>query len=110
MRRLIVLGAAFGAAACGYAADRIASELTRFGLDEARAECIGQRLEAVLTIDQLRQLAAAARAYGTGDADPGSLTPSDLVRVAGEIRDPAVPLAVVRAGAGCGLSVMDVLG
>ena len=54
---------------------------------------------------QLRQLGRAAKAYRTGDTDPTHLTSSDLVRVAAQMKDPAVPLAVVRTGLRCGVAV-----
>ena len=109
MRRLIILGAALAVAACVNPSARIAGALTRHGLDSSRAQCIGDRLERDLSVDQLRQMAAAARAYGRGDSDPRRLTGSDLLRVAGELHDPAVPIAVGRAALGCGVRLSDVL-
>ena len=108
-RSLLILTTFAAAAACMDVSGRIAGELTRYGLDEHRAECVGERLEADLSADQLRQLAAAASAYGRGASQPQRLDPGDLLRVAGEIRDPAVPLAVGRAGVRCGLRLSDVL-
>ena len=108
-RSLLILATCASAAACMDVSGRIAGELMRYGLDEQRAECVGERLEADLSADQLRQLAAAARAYGRGDTQPQRLDPGDLLRVASEFRDPAVPLAVGRAGVSCGLRLSDVL-
>lgn len=101
MRRTLTACAALAAAACAGPSARIATALTEAGLDAARAECVGSRLEGDLSLGQLRQLAAAARAYRAGDSTPGRLTLSDLIRVAGQIRDPEVPLAVARAAARC---------
>ena len=67
------------------------------------------RLAGDLSSDQLRELAAAARAYGRNDPNPGRLTVADLVRVAGALRDPEVPVAVGRAAVSCGLRLSDVL-
>lgn len=108
---IIAMSCAIAAlAGCASPSTRIAAELGRYGLDARRAECVGQRLERDLSITQLRELAAAARAYGTNDTTPGRLTVSDFTRVAATMRDPAVPIAVLRAGSGCGVTVLDVLG
>ena len=37
------------------------------------------------------------------DPNPRQLTVGDLMRVAGELNDPAIPLAVGKAAAGCGV-------
>lgn len=42
-----------------------------------------------------------AAAYRKGDVDAGALTSADLLRVAGEIKDPAIVLAVGKAAATC---------
>ena len=90
-------------AACTTPATRISTGLQRYGLDAQRSECIGTRLQGDLSLGQLQQLGRAATAYRNGDATPGVLTVSDLLRVAGELRDPAIPLAVGKAAAGCGV-------
>lgn len=100
VEKTIVLGAVL-LAACAAPATRISSGLQRYGLDDARADCVGTRLQNDLTIGQLQQLGRGAAAYRTGDADPGTLTPTDLLRVAGEIKDPAIVLAVGKAAAAC---------
>ena len=82
---------------------RISTGLQRYGLDEQRATCVGDRLSNDLSLGQLQQLGRAASAYNKGDSDPTRLTPSDLFRVAGEIKDPAVAIAVGKAAAGCGV-------
>jgi hypothetical protein len=109
MRWLILAGAALSVAGCVNPSSRIAGELGRYGLDNTRAQCVGDRLEADLSMAQLKELAAAARAYGRNDPNPRRLTGADLARVAGEIRDPEVPLAVGRAAVRCGLRLSDVL-
>lgn len=110
MRAIVAVCGLLAASACVNPSARIATELTRYGLDSGRAQCVGQRIERDLSVPQLQELAGAARAYGADDATPGRLTVSDLVRVAHAIRDPEVPLAVARAAAGCGVSVADVVG
>jgi hypothetical protein len=109
MRWLVLAGMALGAGGCVDASGRIAGELGRYGLDATRAQCVGDRLEADLSTAQLQELAAAARAYGRDDPNPRRLTGSDLARVAAEIRDPAVPLAVGRAALRCGVRLSDLL-
>ncbi|MET0269049.1 MAG: hypothetical protein ABW173_01355 [Sphingomonas sp.] len=87
--------------ACAAPATRISTGLQRYGLDAPRADCVGTRLQSDLSLGQLQQLGRAAAAYGKGDANPGVLTVGDLLRVAGELKDPAIPLAVGKAAAGC---------
>ncbi|TVV75753.1 hypothetical protein [Sphingomonas solaris] len=88
--------------ACAAPATRISAGLQRYGLDEQRADCVGTRLQGDLSLGQLQQLGRAAAAYQKGDTTPGVLTTGDLLRVAGELKDPAIPLAVGKAAAGCG--------
>ena len=89
--------------ACAAPSARISTSLQRYGLDAARADCVGGRLQADLSILQLQQLSRAAAAYRQGDTTPAALTTGDLVRVAGEIEDPAVAIAVGKAALGCGV-------
>lgn len=89
------------AAGCVDSSARIASELVKAGLDEQRAQCVGQSLERDLSLNQLRQLANAARAFRTNDSTPGRLSASDLLRVSAEVRDPAVTIAVAKAAGSC---------
>lgn len=100
-RNVLALAVLAAVAACTSASDRIAGELVKAGLDQARAECVGESLERDLSLTQLAQLAAAARAYRNNDSTPGQLTASDLLRASTEVRDPAVPLAVAKAAGRC---------
>ena len=99
---LIVLGA-LTLSACAAPATRISTGLQRYGLDAERSDCVGSRLQGDLSLNQVQQLGRAAAAYRKGDTTPGVLTVSDLLRVAGEIKDPAIVLAVGKAAAGCGV-------
>jgi hypothetical protein len=110
MRHFIWLCSAAALAACATPSNRIAQELGNYGLDPARSSCIGQRLERDLTNAQLLELAASARAFAQSERPPGPLTASDLLRVARSVRDPAVPVAVVRSASACGVTIADVLG
>ena len=91
------------AAGCASPSSRIAAELTRYGLDQKQAVCVGERLERNLSIAQLRQLAGAAKAVSEGDTTPGRLTGSDLFRAASRLEDPKVPIEVAKAARRCGL-------
>lgn len=91
-----------GLASCAAPSTRIATALERYGLDAPRSECVGNSLSDHLSIGQLQSLGRAASAYRKGDTTPGVLTMSDLIRVAGEINDPKIPLEVARAGVTCG--------
>lgn len=105
-RALPILMVAFAFAllpACARPADRIATSLTAYGVPEARAVCVGERLQRDLSISQLRQLSALVRAYRAEDPNPDRLTGEDFLRVASRVRDPQVPLAAARAAASCGL-------
>jgi len=101
---LLLAATAMTVSGCAAPSQRISTGLQRYGLDSARADCVGRTLSSDLSIGQLQQLGQAAAAYRKGDTTPGALTLSDLVRVAGEIRDPAIPLAVVKAGAACNVT------
>ncbi len=98
---MTVLLAAVTLGACAAPATRISSGLQRYGLDEQRADCVGTRLQSDLSLGQLQQLGRAAAAYNRDDTTPGALTVSDLIRVAGELKDPAIAVAVGKAAAGC---------
>ena len=99
----IVLGVGLAVTACAAPSQRIATGLERYGLDSQRSTCVGTQLQADLSLGQLQQLGKAAAAYRRDDTDPTRLTASDLLRVAGEIRDPAIAVAVGKAAAGCGV-------
>lgn len=90
-------------AGCATPSTQISTALTRYGLDQQRADCVGKDLTSHLSLGQLQQLGGAARAYRAGDNDPTRLTPGDLARAAAQIDDPAVPIAVAGAGVRCGI-------
>ncbi len=90
-------------AGCATPSDRIATELTRYGLSQSQATCVGERLEARLSVGQLRQLGRAAKAYAQNDPNPGQLTVSDLARVSAQINDSKIPIEIAAAGANCGV-------
>ncbi|MFD1033259.1 hypothetical protein ACFQ15_01145 [Sphingomonas hankookensis] len=95
---------AFATTACVNPSARIASSLEGYGFAPDQSQCVGDRLEANLSLGQLQQLGNAARAAREGDTTPGRLTIGDFVRAAGAVKDPKVPLEVAKAAAGCGVA------
>ena len=89
--------------ACVNPSAKIATSLEGYGFQPAQSQCVGDRLEANLSLGQLQQLGRAAKASREGDTTPGRLTVSDFVRVSGQVKDPKVPLEVGKAAAGCGI-------
>ena len=90
-------------AGCVDPSAKIATSLQNYGFEPAQSQCVGDRLEANLSLGQLQQLGRAARASREGDTTPGVLTVGDFIRVAGQVKDPKVPLEVGKAAAGCGI-------
>ena len=88
---------------CVNPSQKIATELTRYGLDATQSQCVGDRLEANLSIGQLQELGRAARTLKTGDTTPGRLTAGDFIRVAANVRDPAITIQVAQAASSCGV-------
>lgn len=104
--RLVTVGIVaclFSIGGCATPSARISTGLQRYGLDQQRADCVGDRLQSRLTLGQLQRLGKAAAAYRQGDTDPRTLTVSDLIRVATELRDPAIAVEVGKAVVGCGV-------
>lgn len=94
---------ALAIAGCVNPSEKIATSLEGYGFQPAQSQCVGDRLEANLSLGQLQQLGRAARASRDGDTTPGRLTASDFVRVSGQVKDPKVPFEVAKAAAACGI-------
>jgi hypothetical protein len=99
------------AGCAGYAADYwraetsiIAPQLTRYGMDAQKSQCVGPRLTSALSVWQVRQLERVARLVPPGHFGRPELTPQDLVYVASHVRDDRVRPAVTAALDACGLS------
>ncbi len=99
----IAFGAAVLLGGCVNPSAKIASSLEGYGFQPDQSQCVGDRLEANLSIGQLQQLGRAARASREGDTTPGRLTVDDFIRVSAQVKDPKVPLEVAKAAAGCGI-------
>ena len=104
MRKLFLIAAVFTVSACATPRERIADNLTGYGLDEGRANCVGSELQRNLSLSQLQELAQAARAFRERDPNPSRLTVDDLLRVASQVRDPRVPIEVAKAAGRCRLA------
>ncbi len=85
----------------GCASQRISSSLVRYGVPPDKADCVGDSLSERLSFAQLQSLGRAANAYKSADRTSFPLTLFDLARVAVELRDPVIPLEIVRAGVKC---------
>lgn len=97
------VGLAFTLPACVDPSARIASSLEGYGFAPGQSQCVGERLEANLSLGQLQQLGRIARATREGDTTPGRLTVGDFVRVSGQVKDPKVPFEVAKAAGACGI-------
>jgi len=97
----LLLAATVLALSTGCASQRISSALARYGVPPDKADCVGDSLSDRLSFSQLQALRRAAGAYGAIDRSSVPLTLLDLARVAAEIRDPVIPLEIVRAGIKC---------
>ena len=101
---LAVIGiASVSLTACVNPSAKIATSLEGYGFQPAQSQCVGDRLEANLSLGQLQQLGRAAKASRQGDTTPGRLTASDFIRVSAQVKDPKVPLEVGKAAAACGI-------
>jgi hypothetical protein len=85
----------------GCASQRISSALEAYGVPPDKAECVGDSLSDRLSLSQLQALNRAASTYRAMDRGSVPLTLLDLARVAAEVRDPVIPLEIVRAGVKC---------
>lgn len=100
MSKPILIAILAALAGCASPSSRIATELQRYGISGPQALCVGDRLQANLSIGQIRQIAAAA---GAATQSGGRLTIGDFLRAGSRIEDPKVAIEVARAAAGCGL-------
>jgi hypothetical protein len=113
--RSLVLFAALLLAGCagqlrdyvGERSDITAPQFARYGLNLNQARCMGERLGASLTPRQLRMFARAAGALRQGADHPAPLTLHDMVWVANTMGDAAVPAALERADAACGVTAAE---
>lgn len=108
-RRLLALPPLLALAGCaGYAADYwrpkvgiISPQLSRYGLNQAQAQCAGRRLGGSLSVRQLRQLERIARLVPQGHFGRSALEPRDLVAVASHVEDRRVRPEVAAAIGAC---------
>jgi hypothetical protein len=84
------------------------TQFIRYGLNVNQARCMGERLGQGLTPRQLRMFARAAGALRQGPGHPAPLAFRDLTWVANTMGDAAVPRALDRADAACGVTAARV--
>ncbi|KQN28442.1 hypothetical protein ASF00_11425 [Sphingomonas sp. Leaf34] len=83
--------------ACANSSAKIATLLGGYAFQPAQSQCVGDRLEANLSLGELQQLGRAAKAWRQGDTSPIWLTISDFIRVSGQVKDPKVLFEVGKA-------------
>jgi hypothetical protein len=82
---------------------QIATELTKFGVNRARSVCVGDRLEANLSSQQLGELSRALHVLRTSRTARDRLTFRDFIHFASNLHDLQIPIELVKASAGCGV-------
>ena len=90
----------------GCVSQRISGALQRYGLDEKRSECVGNRLTETLSTEQLQSLSRASKAYKQASK---MLKIADFLQVGSELNDSQIPLKISQAGLQCGLLSSDLL-
>jgi uncharacterized protein YceK len=98
MRGAIAIALMTLASGCASPAQRISAKLTEYGVPEARARCMGDRLEQRLSVAQLRRLGGLA---ALNRDRMGRMTVNDIVRMLDRPGDEAIVAEVLRAGLGC---------
>ncbi|TRW18144.1 hypothetical protein [Glacieibacterium frigidum] len=97
MRRFAALSLAAVVVACATPADKITDALIDYGLPEKQARCMGERLEARLSLEQLQRLSELARA----NRGQGKVSVNRLADQLNREGDPKLVTAVVGAGVSC---------
>ncbi|MEG3126170.1 hypothetical protein [Sphingomonas sp. GB1N7] len=101
----VILGFGIALSGCVNSSAKIATSLEGYGFQPAQSQCVGDRLEAKLSLGQLQQLGRAAKATREGDTTPGRLTVGDFIRAAGQVKNVKVPLEVGKAAVACGILI-----
>jgi hypothetical protein len=105
---VLPVSASFLLAGCaGYAIDYtkpktsiVGAELGRYGFDSRQSQCMGERLGAVLSVWQLRQLQIVAASV----SDQKRLTPAEFLWAAKNVKNGRVGPEVARAAEACGIA------
>jgi hypothetical protein len=100
MRRIAAGVVVLALAGCATPAQRIAATLGDYGVPPGQARCMGERLQARLSVAQLRRLEAIGR--GNGE-NTGRMSVTEIAGKLTDPRDPALVAEFVRAGIGCAL-------
>lgn len=86
-------------AACATPAQRVERALVAEGVPPAMARCMGERLDARLSIAELRRLGRVAARISA--ADPRRLTLGEVETLARDLGEPRLIGAVASAGLAC---------
>lgn len=97
MRRIAALSLAVVVAACATPADKITAALTDYGLPAKQARCMGERLEAKLSLAQLKRLSDLARQ----NRGQGRVSVNQIADQLDREGDPKLVSAVAGAGIAC---------
>ena len=96
--KILALALLVSLAACATPSQKITAKLTEYGVPPVQARCMGDRLEARLSMAQLRRIAEIGRL--TKDR-VGHMTVNDIAATLNKPGDEALVAEVVRSGISC---------
>lgn len=85
-------------AGCATPSQRISSQLVGYGVPEPQAVCVGDKLQARLSMSQLRRIGQITKA---GRNEAGRVSLAQLAAALDQPGDEAIVAEVFRAGVGC---------
>lgn len=85
-------------AGCATPSQRISTKLVEYGVPQPQAVCVGDKLEARLTISQIRRVADIAKRSRNS---AGRVTITQFAAALDHPGDEAIVAEVLRAGLGC---------
>ena len=85
-------------AACATPSQKITAKLTEYGVPPAQARCMGDRLEARLSLAQLQRIGEIGR---LNRDRVGRMTVNDIAATLNKPGDEALVAEVVKSGIGC---------
>jgi hypothetical protein len=96
--RHLLLAALAVLAACATPSQKITAKLTEYGVPAPQARCMGDRLQARLSVGQLRRLGEIGR---LNRDRMGRMTVTDIAATLNKPGDEALVAEVVRSGISC---------
>jgi hypothetical protein len=97
-QRHLLLAALAVLAACATPSQKITAKLTEYGVPAPQARCMGDRLQARLSVGQLRRLGEIGR---LNRDRMGRMTVNDIAATLNKPGDEALVAEVVRSGISC---------